>query len=387
MPPTTPSEDTFDDWDAFEEDAEDDDAFGAMLGAIARAPQVELGLTAERLMEPTLGVGSNIDGRYELLEVIGKGGFGIIYRARQVSTGDLVAVKVMLGRRMIKQDFAEQAQRRFKREMTLVGQLDHPNIVRLIDSGSLESGLMYMVLEYIEGRNLAEVLEDDGALKPGDARRLMIQVLEALCVAHAQGIVHRDLKPHNIMVTEVDGRRKIKVLDFGIASVIEETHGADLGTLTITGQIVGTPWYMAPEQLRGERKLQSDIYAWGLIFLECLTGERVIHGKNAPKAIQHQLSEAPITLPDPWARSSLASVLRRALSKPLEGRFESVEEVLEALEASARAVRQARQSAGAVNVVPSLSAETDVDVWTRRRLIGALVFSVIALLLAWSLIG
>ncbi|MDX9720066.1 MAG: serine/threonine-protein kinase [Myxococcota bacterium] len=281
--------------------------------------------------ESGLTVGSRLDDRYELVSRLGQGGFGVVYRARQLSTGQTVAIKVLLQGPEYGVDALARHQR-FEREMELIGQLKHPNIVRLIDSGHTPDGRLYTVLEYIDGKDLAELLDASHALAPVTAKRLMTQVLEALASAHELGIVHRDLKPGNIMVTGTGRWCNAMVLDFGIATLLEDARGEDFVRLTQTGQIHGTPAYMAPEQLQGQLSEQSDIYAWGLVFIECLSGVPVVDAESVASAIFQQLSPQPARIPD-GLPSPLQQVLRRATAKDPAQRYASANDALRELAA------------------------------------------------------
>ena len=283
-----------------------------------------------RVYAKTLGPGSIINERYEVLEVIGEGGFALVYKARQTSTGQEVAIKI-LRHELMKEtlDPAGEAER-FKHEMQVIGRLRHPNIVHLVDCGLLGDGQLFTVLEFIEGQSLSELIKGEGRLRPNEARRLMLQVLEALSCAHVRGVVHRDLKPHNVMVDAGGVRRNALVLDFGIASIVtsEPKPSGDAD-----GTIRGSPVYMAPELLRGSNvTVQSDIYAWGLIFLECLTGQVAVNRPNLPMTILAQLDSRPVPIPE-WIDSNLRAVIARATAKSCEERYPSVVEALADLEA------------------------------------------------------
>lgn len=277
---------------------------------------------------------AQIGDRYELLDVLGRGGFGIVYKARQSSTGQLVAIKVLLTRRLSNERRAHSAMIRFRREMMLIGKLHHPHIVRLIDSGELEGGNLFMVLEYIEGESLASHLQSHGQLSPRAAVHLMQQVLDALHAAHQSGIIHRDLKPHNIMVTESGLRPSATVLDFGIASLVEQARGEDYQGITATDEVIGTPAYMAPEQLACQNiQPATDLYAWSLVLAECLIGRRVFEGASLLAVLQKQATSRFAILPPPLKGSALGALVERASSSDLSIRYASTEEVMQALSA------------------------------------------------------
>ena len=175
--------------------------------------------------DPSLAPGASFEGRYEILAKLGEGGFGAVHKARQLTTGQMVALKIM---RLPEQGGAARAGTRvarFLREAQLSAQLHHPNIVQVVDSGQTADGSLYTVFAFVPGDNLAEVIAREGALAPHEARHLMLQVLDALACAHAAGVIHRDLKPSNIMVVESGARRNALVLDFGIGTMIDGTRG------------------------------------------------------------------------------------------------------------------------------------------------------------------
>lgn len=292
-----------------------------------------------------IAAGTVLDARYEVVELLGEGGFGVVYKARQISTGQFVAVKLLHPARAsgARADAAAAEMARFKREMALIAQLKHPNIVRLIDSGQLDGGHLFTVLEYIDGEELAQRLERDGPLPLRDARRLMTQVLEALATAHAHGVVHRDLKPQNIMVTGAANRRNAMVLDFGVAGLLESARGDDYQALTAAGRVLGTLSYMAPEQLRGQPLTPcTDLYAAGLVALECLTGRRAATGTQAEVMAFH-CAPWPIPIPSEVSEPTLRHFIARAAAKSLDERYADAGEALADLLAPAGASHIAQQ--------------------------------------------
>lgn len=181
---------------------------------------------------------------YELLETLGSGGYGTVYRARHRRTGASVAIKVV---RL--QEGGRQVER-FHRETMLCASLHHPHIVQLLDKGE-QGDCVYGVFEYVPGETLKSLIRRQGVLTAAEAGRLMAEVLDALDCAHAAGIVHRDLKPDNVMVTSTGAVRHAMVLDFGIGTVIPQFAGPQVSQLTMGDECLGTPAYSAPEQLRG----------------------------------------------------------------------------------------------------------------------------------------
>ena len=256
---------------------------------------------------------------YQLIELLGQGGFGVVYRAKQDSTGQFVAVKMLHLDDTLEEQSRRRQIERFEREVQLCAELNHPHIVKLLDKGRAKEDQLYVVFEYVPGETLKDLLQRRGALPAPEAGELMGQVLDALASAHIQGIVHRDLKPHNIMVSTTGARAYAKVLDFGIGAFTPEARQADYKTLTLTQEAVGTPSYSAPEQLRGEPPtIKSDLYAWGLVFIECLTGQPVMQGATLAEIFHKQLSPMDVPLPPAIAGHALANLLRRALQKKPE---------------------------------------------------------------------
>jgi eukaryotic-like serine/threonine-protein kinase len=214
------------------------------------------------LGDPLLG--AVIDGRYEVLEVLGEGGMGTVYRARHAALGRSFAIKAL--RRDLAQDSELAA--RFIQEAKAAAAVSHPSVVQITDFGALPSGQPYFVMELLEGRTLSRILREQGSLPPERAARIARQVAEALAAAHAVGIIHRDLKPDNVQIAVGAGAHEmVKVLDFGLAKV------AGASRLTRQGMVFGTPHYMSPEQAAGEPiDHRVDIYALGVVLYELLTG-------------------------------------------------------------------------------------------------------------------
>ncbi|MBZ4423294.1 TOMM system kinase/cyclase fusion protein [Myxococcus sp. RHSTA-1-4] len=285
------------------------------------------------MLDPKRAFSAVFEGRYEFQGELGQGGFGTVYRARQLATGQSVAIKVLRFPEGGTEESNERRLVRFRREMQICAQMHHPNIVRLMDSGQADGGIVYSIFEFVPGKNLAEVLKEEGGLDPGEARHLMMQTLDALACAHAQGVVHRDFKPANIMIIPTGARRNALVLDFGIGAITAEDRHEHGARITQTHESIGTPSYAAPEQLRGLPPTpRSDLYAWGLVFMECLTGEQVIKGQTAAEVMFQQLSADPILVPTFLADHPLGGILRRVTAKdPLE-RDVTAESILRELE-------------------------------------------------------
>jgi non-specific serine/threonine protein kinase len=272
-------------------------------------------------------------GPYEVRQEIGRGGMGIVYLARDARLERDVAIKALAP------EMAEDEDRlaRFKREARLIAQLNHPNIAQVYHL-LVHEGRTHLVLEYVPGRSLAEMIEDDGALEPQTAIGICAQVARAVKAAHARGIVHRDLKPANVLVT-ADGTAK--VLDFGIARAHHLDGGGAApapdgdktsGRPTTLG---GTPGYMAPEQARGQAvDARADVFSFGCILYECLTGHRTF-----PGATTTELVTAPLTAEPEWSRlpdtapPAVLPLLQRCLARNVNDRLPTIADALAALNA------------------------------------------------------
>lgn len=259
---------------------------------------------------------------YDLMEPLGAGGYGTVYRATQRHTGHVVAIKV------VKLQDGQQRVARFHRETRLCAALHHPHIVQLLDKGE-QGDCVYGVFEYVPGETLKSLIRRRGALTAADTRHLMAEVLDALDCAHRAGIVHRDLKPDNVMVSFTGAVPHAKVLDFGISTLLPLHRDIHFASLTVTEECLGTPAYSAPEQLRGELpSVKSDLYAWGLMFLECLTGAPAIDGDSAAEIFHRQLDPQEVPLPAEIAAHPVAVLLRHALKKKAAERCGSASALL-----------------------------------------------------------
>ncbi|CAM3666736.1 TOMM system kinase/cyclase fusion protein [Paracidovorax anthurii] len=260
--------------------------------------------------------------RYVLQDVIGTGSYGTVFSAVQHQTRQKVVLK------FVRIDEDERLFKRFRREIAACARLHHPHIVQLLDEGVC-GPYVFAVFEFVPGVTLRQMLQRQGAFPAAEAGRLMLQVLDAIACAHDAGIAHRDLKPENIMIGASGLTSHAKVLDFGISTLLPGFGDAHSTQLTRDGEYVGTPAYSAPEQLRGEAVTpQVDLYAWGLIFLECLTG-RVLTGESTAEIYQRQLSPQEISLPRAIQGHPLAELLRSALRKRPQDRASSARQLWE----------------------------------------------------------
>jgi len=266
-------------------------------------------------------LGQIVADRYHILKKLGEGGMGTVYLAEHVKMGRKSALKVMNPGMNTDPD----AIARFNREASNASRLSHPNICGIYDFGETSDGMIYLAMEFIEGSSLTSLIEKAGQLPAPRAASIVHQTADALQVAHDAGIVHRDLKPDNIMVTKNrDGSDLVKVVDFGIA----KASSSDAQKVTKTGMVVGTPEYMSPEQLAGDKlDGRSDLYSLGLVAFNCLTGGLPFAAETAQEAMIMRLTDHPRKLadvrPDIVWPEALQATLDRALARDADDRYQS----------------------------------------------------------------
>ncbi|HYG11200.1 MAG TPA: protein kinase, partial [Pyrinomonadaceae bacterium] len=268
-------------------------------------------------------IGRVLDGQYEIESFIARGGMGTLYRARHILLGDRVAIKTLKPEMRSNTEWL----RRFQREGRAARRFRHPNAVTVYDLRTGADGLTYMVMEYVEGHSLDKELKRRGQLTPAEAWRILEPIVGALEAAHAHGVVHRDLKPENVMLNRTaEGELQVKLLDLGIAKLrdVAETQAGEGGALTLAGQILGTPYYMSPEQWgepsrdgSAEIDGRADIYSLGVIFYELTTGAKPFVGHTLGELRQGHVSrQMPLLhkvvagVPEEFAR-----VVERAMAK------------------------------------------------------------------------
>lgn len=286
--------------------------------------------------ESTVRPGQVLAERYRLTEEIGRGGFGMVYRARQLNMDRDVAIKILPPKFMSIPDVVE----RFRREARLASRLRHPNTITVHDYGK-QDNLLFIVMELLEGEDVADVLMRKPTLSMDRILHIGRQVLKSLNEAHSHNIIHRDLKPENIFLTGVGGEEDfVKVLDFGIAKLampdVQGEEGNKLRKLTMSGSTVGTPTYMSPEQAAGEEvDALTDLYALGVILYEMACGRPPFKDDNPVKVMRsHLFEEVPRFPKGPLRDSRFESVIRKALSKDKAERISSAKEFLKALKGS-----------------------------------------------------
>lgn len=300
-------------------------------------------------------------GQYELLEEVGRGGAGIVYRARQLSPQRIVALKVISSTR-----FASERERdRFVREASIASRLDHPGIVPVYEVG-VHEGSHYFTMALEEGGNLEDRLAD-GPLEPREAAQLLIRLCEAMHYAHGTGIVHRDLKPENVLF---DASGNPRIADFGLA---KEVSGEQ--ALTLTGELIGTPGYMAPEQVQGISNPQpaTDVYALGCILYACLTGRPPFRSSSVVATLHDILDSAPAPtrLVNPSVPRSLDAICLHCLEKAPDRRYPSARDLADDLRAFLDQ-RPVRAEEGHTNVLLRMLAEETrhTDIMARWSSIG-----------------
>jgi predicted Ser/Thr protein kinase len=251
--------------------------------------QYQASLPTVRLFDLDPLIGHVIDGKYELISKLGEGGMSVVYRARRAHIGDDVAVKILLGK-FVKDDAALA---RFRREARAAAMLRHPNVITIHDFGETDDDYApaYIVMEFVRGTPLRELLKSENHLSVERASRLMRGICAGVGAAHRQGVVHRDLKPENILVVAPDDDfefESVRVVDFGLAKLLADAGAGPAGT------VVGTPHYMSPEQSMGEPlDTRSDVYSLGAMFYEMLSGRRPFEAETVSGVINRHLYEPP----------------------------------------------------------------------------------------------
>ncbi len=305
--------------------------------------------------------GTRIAEKYEVERVLGAGGMGVVVAARHVHLGQRVAVKFMRG------DAAQDpsAVERFLREARAAAGLTSEHVARVLDVGTLDTGEPYMVMEYLAGNDLGEVLRRDGVMAVPAAVSVVLQACEAIAEAHARGIVHRDLKPPNLFVTaRMDGSPLVKVLDFGISKALRG-DAPDGPSLTMSGMVMGSPGYMSPEQVRSTKDVdaRSDIWSLGVILYELLTAVSPFQGETLGDTFAKITSESPppIRKLRPEIPEGLATAIERCLDRDLRTRVQTIGDLAtkllpfapsEAAVAAARILRISAPSRGSTLTAP-----------------------------------
>jgi serine/threonine protein kinase len=281
--------------------------------------------------------GTLVRGKYRIISKVGQGGMGAVYKALHVAFDEMRALKVISRELMSDELFVK----RFKHEAVITRKLQHPNAVRVDDIDEAEDGRPFIVMEYIEGQSLKQLIQEHGALPVPRVCSIVKQVAAALDAAHALGLVHRDIKPDNIVLIETDAGEVAKVLDFGIAKLKESRAGATGGmTLTGTGVVIGTPQYMSPEQAMGKRGDEldgrSDLYSLGVVMYQMLTGDLPFKADTTMEMLLAHLQKPPTPIevrrPELQIPESITTLVMNTLEKDRELRPASAKALIEEIE-------------------------------------------------------
>jgi Flp pilus assembly protein TadD len=280
--------------------------------------------------EPSAQVGQVIAGRYEIVRLLGQGGMGAVYQAKQISMDRMVALKLIHPHVATSPDVVK----RFHREMQACSRIEHPNTIQVFDYGD-EKGQLFLAMEFLDGKPLGKVLAEAGALPLSRLLHITIQITRALGAAHQRGIAHRDLKPDNVMLLERYGEPDfVKVLDFGIARFLEEQ--TDVSKMTAEGALIGTPMYMSPEQALGKTiDHRSDFYSLGVMLYQMALGQPPFNGPTLASLIVAHAQEAPTppsSVKPGIVPASLEKLILRLLAKDPTERPETAAELLHLLE-------------------------------------------------------
>src|SRR5260370_205594 len=293
--------------------------------------------------DPTSVVGTVLDGQYQIEGILGKGGMGAVYRARHLLLGDRVAIKLLPPEMRSNTEWL----RRFQREGQAARRFRHPNAVTVYDLRTSSDGTIYLVMEYVEGNTLDAEFKKHGRFAPAEALAMLDPIMSVLNAAHAMGVVHRDLKPENIMIGKATtgGEPVVKLLDLGIAKLKEVAGAEKTGNtnLTIAGQMLGTPYYMSPEQWgelprdgSSEIDGRADIYSLGLVFYELIAGQKPFGGLTLSELRREHVSVKPAPLNEvvPNVPASFSNALARSIGKDRSERQETAGQLANELKAA-----------------------------------------------------
>jgi tRNA A-37 threonylcarbamoyl transferase component Bud32 len=279
----------------------------------------------------SLELGDIIDDKYRIVRLIGEGGMGAVYEGENTRIHRRVAIKVLHSAIATSND----AVQRFEREAQAAGRIGSEHIVEVLDLGDLPSGDRYMVMEFLEGESLSHRITSVGRLSPQKTAAIVIDTLTGLKAAHEAGIIHRDLKPDNIFLLKAKGGKKdfVKIVDFGISKF--SVTGGEF-SMTRTGAVMGTPFYLSPEQARGERNLdhRADLYAVGVILYEAATGKVPFDGETFNELLFKIVLEPipPLSTAVPDIDPHFAAIVEKSMARDVNQRFQSTDEMIQALQ-------------------------------------------------------
>jgi serine/threonine protein kinase len=333
-------------------------------------------------------IGKILPRRYRILAPLGKGSMSVVYKGVYEPLEQIVAIK-MLKTHLV----ADETQaKRFQHEIKAAGALIHPNIVGILDFGVTEEGVPYLIMEYLEGKNLAALIRQQERLSVPTAIHIFSQVADALAFAHEHGIVHRDVKPSNIVIMGgEDDEKNVKLVDFGIAKVKHAASAAgDNPALTRAGEVLGTPLYMSPEQCQGkELDGRSDIYSLGCVMYASLTGQPPIVGDHPMDTIKKQVTMVPPPMekvrPDLFFPEKLTAVVNKALIKDPRLRYQYMAQLKEDLDASERSDTGANPSGVSTAIVPSGAKASSSQPFNLFFICGAVAVAAVLGTVGWVL--
>jgi serine/threonine protein kinase len=330
----------------------------------------------------------DITDRWEVFERIGEGGMGVVYKGRHKVMGKIVAVKILMPHLTAR----SVSLRRFQQEAQAVSALEHPNVIDVLDCGLTPNGQAYQVMDYIKGISLTEAIHSEGKLPPERSLGIFMQICSGLAHAHSRNILHRDLKPSNIMLVDnADGKDHVRIVDFGLAKLLQDEMMGAKQSLTQSGEVFGSPLYMSPEQCTGGKlDERSDIYSMGCLMYETLTGEPPIVGANVLDTMQRQLTDEPkpfATTSDDSLLIRLNEIVLRCLSKERDLRYANATELKDDLHLALDApVKTWKKESSAAKNAERIRRETKKHKSRARDLTIPFLVSLIAMsiIIAWS---
>ena len=280
---------------------------------------------------PEALLGKTVADRYLLLEIIGQGGIGVVYKARHIHMDRMVAFKMLRSESL--RD--ERNRQRFQQEAKIVSSLTHPNIVQVFDFGFTSDNSAFLVMDFLDGKDLDTLIQESGYLTPEEVVPIFAQICDALTQMHEAGIIHRDLKPGNIIIVKKDNKSIAKLIDFGMVKLFESS-GKAAQALTQAGEVFGSPYYMSPEQCTGMKlDPRTDIYSMGVLMFEAVTGRPPFLAENMASMAQMHLYEKPQAvgeiINDKDFPSWMQNIIFKALEKNVNDRYQSTHEMREAL--------------------------------------------------------
>lgn len=333
-------------------------------GELTNCPVDNVALTVLEVPRDPM-VGTLFCDRFQITEVLGGGGMGMVYRATHLMMQRSVAIKILHTKMLGNAD----ALKRFKVEAHAASNFSHPNILNVHDFGVSNSGQPYMVMDFLEGINLTALLDAEKYVPPARAINMFLQISSALAHAHSKDIIHRDVKPSNIMLVDFEGRRDfVKLVDFGIAKVLNPST-PEAENLTRTGEVFGSPLYMSPEQCQGKKlDARADIYSLGAVMYRVVTGKPIFESSDPLETMFRQVSEMPAAFakacPDLSIPVKLESVIFKCLAKDREHRYQSMNDLRVDLEAAAAEIKAQTKtivSANTIALEPQAEAASDLN--------------------------